>query len=83
MLCTPLAFHVSLKPAPLQANLTRMAPSFKIDFGSYIPSKETIKARCTTLKAWELPKQESALAPDYVWTNKASNYPVVHERAGS
>lgn len=23
----------------------------------YVPSKDTIKARTTTLKAWELPKQ--------------------------
>ncbi|EMC95728.1 hypothetical protein BAUCODRAFT_71084 [Baudoinia panamericana UAMH 10762] len=38
--------------------------------GRYIPSAETIKQRCTSIKAWELPKQESALAPDYVWTNK-------------
>ncbi|KAK0900736.1 hypothetical protein LTR91_024197 [Friedmanniomyces endolithicus] len=47
-----------------------MAPKFGIDLGSYIPSTQTIKERCTTLKAWELPKQDSALAPDYVWTNK-------------
>ncbi len=49
-----------------------MAPKFGIDLGSYIPSTQTIKERCTTLKAWELPKQDSALAPDYVWTNKVS-----------
>ena len=35
----------------------------------YLPSGKTIKKRCTSVKAWELPKQESALAPDYVWTN--------------
>lgn len=35
-----------------------------------VPSKQTLKARCTTLSAWELPKQPSAIAPDYVWTNK-------------
>ena len=35
----------------------------------YVPSGKTIKARCTTIKAWELPKQESALAPPGVWTN--------------
>ncbi|KAI4760211.1 uridine permease-like protein Fui1 [Aureobasidium sp. EXF-3400] len=34
------------------------------------PSKETIRKRCTTLEAWALPKQESTIAPDYVWTNK-------------
>ncbi|KAH9845826.1 Permease for cytosine/purines, uracil, thiamine, allantoin [Teratosphaeria destructans] len=36
----------------------------------YIPSKQTIKKTCTSVRAWELPKQSSALAPDYVWTNK-------------
>ncbi|KAF1989082.1 uridine permease-like protein Fui1 [Aulographum hederae CBS 113979] len=36
----------------------------------HLPSRETVKARCTTFKAWELPKQESALAPDHIWTNK-------------
>ncbi|KIW18448.1 hypothetical protein PV08_02736 [Exophiala spinifera] len=35
----------------------------------YIPSGSTVKARVTTLSAWELPKQESALAPKDVWTN--------------
>ena len=35
----------------------------------YLPSKETVKARCTTAKAWQLPKQDSALAPPDVWTN--------------
>jgi NCS1 family nucleobase:cation symporter-1 len=37
---------------------------------SVFPSKETIRKRCTTLEAWALPKQESTIAPDYVWTNK-------------
>ena len=36
----------------------------------FIPSKETVRQRCTSIKAWELPKQDSALAPDYVYTNK-------------
>jgi NCS1 family nucleobase:cation symporter-1 len=36
----------------------------------YIPSGETVKKRCTTVKAWELPKQKSALAPEHVWTNE-------------
>ncbi|MCJ1482561.1 hypothetical protein MMC06_002727 [Schaereria dolodes] len=35
----------------------------------YIPSGSTIKKRCTTVSAWELPKQDSALAPPDVWTN--------------
>ncbi|MCJ1479844.1 hypothetical protein MMC13_008532 [Lambiella insularis] len=35
----------------------------------YIPSGNTVKKRLTTVKAWQLPKQESALAPPYVWTN--------------
>ncbi|KAK5137135.1 hypothetical protein LTR08_000640 [Meristemomyces frigidus] len=45
-------------------------PSLKVNMGQYIPSRDTIRQRCTTLKAWELPKSDSALAPDYVWTNK-------------
>lgn len=49
-----------------------MAPNFRVDFSSYVPSKETVKARCTTISAWELPKQDSALAPAYVYTNKVS-----------
>lgn len=36
----------------------------------YVPSKKEVKARLTTVKAWQLPKQTSAIAPDYVWTNK-------------
>lgn len=41
-----------------------------IDIMKYIPSGETIRKRCTTVKAWELPKQKSALAPEHVWTNE-------------
>lgn len=37
---------------------------------SQIPSKATLKQRCTSLQSWQLPKQPSALAPDNVWTNK-------------
>ncbi|EME80753.1 uncharacterized protein MYCFIDRAFT_87514 [Pseudocercospora fijiensis CIRAD86] len=36
----------------------------------HIPSKQTLRARCTSVRSWELPKQNSAVAPDYVWTNK-------------
>ncbi|RFU30350.1 hypothetical protein B7463_g5996, partial [Scytalidium lignicola] len=36
----------------------------------YIPSKQQLKERCTTIKAWQLPKQKSALAPEHVWTNE-------------
>lgn len=36
---------------------------------SYVPTKQQLKDRCTTVKAWQLPKQKSALAPDHVWTN--------------
>nr|OQO18336.1 hypothetical protein B0A51_13731 [Rachicladosporium sp. CCFEE 5018] len=35
-----------------------------------LPSAQTLKARTTTLKAWELPKEPSALAPDWVRTNR-------------
>ncbi|KAJ9640695.1 hypothetical protein H2204_003324 [Knufia peltigerae] len=35
----------------------------------YVPSGSTVKARVTSISAWELPKQESALAPKDVWTN--------------
>jgi hypothetical protein len=48
--------------------VSAMAP--KVDLKRYVPSKATIKERCTSIRAWELPKQDSALAPDYVWTNK-------------
>lgn len=50
------------------AKMVKFVPS-KDQIKSHIYSKETIKARCTSLKAWELPKQESALAPPDVWTN--------------
>jgi nucleobase:cation symporter-1, NCS1 family len=36
----------------------------------YIPTKQQLKERCTTVKAWELPKQKSALAPPHIWTNE-------------
>jgi NCS1 family nucleobase:cation symporter-1 len=39
----------------------------------YIPSKETLKARATTVKAWQLPKQTSTLAPSHIWTNKVGS----------
>ncbi|KAF6831319.1 ncs1 allantoate transporter [Colletotrichum musicola] len=32
-------------------------------------SKEKMKGRFTSVKAWELPKHPSAIAPDGVWTN--------------
>ncbi|TVY39558.1 putative permease [Lachnellula cervina] len=37
---------------------------------SYVPTKQQLKERCTSIKAWQLPKQKSALAPDHVWTNE-------------
>jgi NCS1 family nucleobase:cation symporter-1 len=38
-----------------------------------LPSKEGIVARCTSLKAWELPKQLSSIAPDHVWSNAGTS----------
>ncbi|KAH8900424.1 hypothetical protein GQ53DRAFT_708244 [Thozetella sp. PMI_491] len=35
-----------------------------------VPTRKQLVARCTSLSAWELPKEPSALAPDYVWSNK-------------
>jgi nucleobase:cation symporter-1, NCS1 family len=46
----------------------------KVNISQYIPSGATLKARATSAKAWELPKQESALAPKDVWTNKDSEF---------
>ncbi|KAI2638421.1 NCS1 nucleoside transporter [Xylaria nigripes] len=34
------------------------------------PSASEIKQRCTSLRAWEIPKQTGALAPPHVWTNR-------------
>lgn len=28
-----------------------------------------VKAKATSVKAWELPKQTSSVAPDHVWSN--------------
>jgi len=36
----------------------------------YVPSKKQVRERLTSVKAWELPKQKSALAPTHVWTNE-------------
>ncbi|KAF7920209.1 uncharacterized protein EAE97_011550 [Botrytis byssoidea] len=36
----------------------------------YVPTGRQIKERCTTVRAWQLPKQKSALAPEHVWTNE-------------
>ncbi|KAI9736870.1 MAG: hypothetical protein M1818_005921 [Claussenomyces sp. TS43310] len=36
----------------------------------YVPSKTSVREHCTSAAAWRLPKQESALAPAHVWTNK-------------
>jgi NCS1 family nucleobase:cation symporter-1 len=35
----------------------------------FLPDKEAVKARLTNIKAWELPKHKSSLAPEDVWTN--------------
>lgn len=32
-------------------------------------SKDEVKRRCTSISAWELPKQKGAIAPDYVWVS--------------
>lgn len=37
---------------------------------SRLPSKERLKAYLTTTEAWVLPKEESAIAPENVWTNR-------------
>ena len=50
--------------------MTAVMDRIRASIHMHTPSKETIKQRCTSIKAWELPKQDSALAPDYVWTNK-------------
>ncbi len=34
------------------------------------PSAEGIKKRLTSIHAWELPRQTSAIAPPDVWTNR-------------
>lgn len=39
-------------------------PAFKL------PSTKTVKERCTSLDSWALPKEKSAIAPDYVRTNR-------------
>ncbi|KAF2157868.1 uridine permease-like protein Fui1 [Myriangium duriaei CBS 260.36] len=44
--------------------MARSFPSF------HMPSGRTVKERCTSLSAWELPRETSSIAPDYVWTNK-------------
>jgi NCS1 family nucleobase:cation symporter-1 len=36
----------------------------------HIPTARQVKDRFTTVSAWQLPKQKSALAPEYVWTNE-------------
>ncbi|KAK5117169.1 hypothetical protein LTR85_008937 [Meristemomyces frigidus] len=50
--------------------MSPFGPRIKAAASSYIPSKQTLKARCTTISAWELPRHDSSLAPDYVFTNK-------------
>ncbi|RDW89727.1 uracil permease-6 [Coleophoma cylindrospora] len=37
---------------------------------SWIPTAQQLKERSTSLSAWKLPKQKSALAPEHVWTNE-------------
>jgi NCS1 family nucleobase:cation symporter-1 len=39
-----------------------------------LPSKEAVKARCTSLHAWELQKQASSIAPDHVWSNAGRQF---------
>ncbi|KAK6829715.1 permease [Apiospora arundinis] len=34
------------------------------------PSAAELRRRCTSLHAWEIPKQTGALAPEHVWTNR-------------
>ncbi|KAI5476436.1 hypothetical protein MNV49_007749 [Pseudohyphozyma bogoriensis] len=38
----------------------------------FIPSGATLKARTTSIKSWELPKEESAFAPEGTWSNHDS-----------
>lgn len=42
------------------------------NISEYVPSGATVKSHLTTAKAWELEKQDSALAPKDVWTNQDS-----------
>ncbi|KIW24994.1 uncharacterized protein PV07_10670 [Cladophialophora immunda] len=51
-----------------------------VEFGSWkMPTKADLKARATTLKAWELEKQPSTFAPDGVWSNRDTD-PLPMER---
>ncbi|KAK8133147.1 permease [Apiospora kogelbergensis] len=34
------------------------------------PSATHLKRRCTSLSAWEIPKQNGTIAPEHVWTNR-------------
>lgn len=36
----------------------------------YVPTGQQLRERCTSVKAWQLPKQKSAVAPENVWTNE-------------
>lgn len=38
---------------------------------------DTIKARSTSVSAWKLPREESCIAPDDVWSNKGNLIPVI------
>lgn len=38
----------------------------------YIPSKQTLKERTTSISAWALPKEASAIAPPHVWTSQST-----------
>ncbi|KAJ8122031.1 hypothetical protein O1611_g9946 [Lasiodiplodia mahajangana] len=48
----------------------RSRPGGQADKNVTRPSASDVKRRCTSLHAWELPKQTGALAPAHVWTNK-------------
>lgn len=36
----------------------------------YRQTRELLWTRCTIVSAWQLPKQRSAVGPEYVWTNE-------------
>jgi hypothetical protein len=61
-------------PAPFQLEVLKVEPEAgkmkKLTEMYYVPTKQQLKERCTSVKAWELPKQKSALAPPHIWTNE-------------
>ena len=67
VLIRSLPSHVDSRPQNMRQ--TKLIEMKLPNLRPRIPTKDQVVARCTSIEAWQLPKQSSSIAPETVWSN--------------